>query len=66
LKRKKKISVELALTNLNLTEPVLELVTFDDGDPLKGPSFALANVDLRLDMKEERAMAVVVILMILT
>lgn len=26
-------SVELALTNLDLNEPVLELVTFDDGYP---------------------------------
>jgi hypothetical protein len=31
-------SVELALANLDLNEPVLEPVTFDDGDPLEGSS----------------------------
>jgi hypothetical protein len=31
-------SVELALANLDLNELVLELVTFDDGDPLEGSS----------------------------
>jgi hypothetical protein len=35
-------SVELALANLDLNEPMLELVTFDDGDPLEGTSSTLA------------------------
>jgi hypothetical protein len=29
-------SVELALANLDLNEPVLEPVTFDDGNPFEG------------------------------
>jgi hypothetical protein len=63
-------SVELALANLDLNEPVLELVTFDDGDPLEGSSSTPADADLGLDIEEEgmeeRAVAMVVILMILT
>jgi hypothetical protein len=31
-------SFELALANLDLNELVLELITFDDGDPLEGSS----------------------------
>ena len=31
-------SVELALANLDLNELVLDLITFDDGDPLEGSS----------------------------
>jgi hypothetical protein len=31
-------SVDLALANLDLNELMLELVTFDDGDPLEGSS----------------------------
>ena len=31
-------NVELALANLDLNEPMLEPVTFDDGDPLEGSS----------------------------
>ena len=40
-------SVELALTNLDLNEQVLELVTFDDGDPLEGSSSTLIDADVR-------------------
>jgi hypothetical protein len=36
-------SVELALANLDLNEPVPELVTFDDGDPLEGSSSTPAD-----------------------
>jgi hypothetical protein len=36
-------SVELALVNLDLKEPVLESVTFDDGDPLEGSSSTPTN-----------------------
>lgn len=39
-------SVELALANLDLNEPVLELVTFDDGEPLEGSSSRPADADL--------------------
>ena len=31
-------SIELALANLDLNDPVLEPVTFDDSDPLEGSS----------------------------
>jgi hypothetical protein len=37
-------SVELALTNLDLNEPVVEPVTFDDGDPLEGSSSTSTDV----------------------
>jgi hypothetical protein len=47
-------SVELALANLDLNEPVLELVTFDDGDPLEGSSSTQAEADLGLNMKRRR------------
>jgi hypothetical protein len=46
-------SVELALANLDLNEPVLEPVTFDDGDPLEGSSSTPADADLGLDIEEE-------------
>jgi hypothetical protein len=36
-------NVELALANLDLNELVLELVTFDDGDPLEGSSSTSTN-----------------------
>ena len=31
-------SIELALANMDLNDPVLEPVTFDDSDPLEGLS----------------------------
>ena len=37
-------SVELALANLDLNEPLLEPVTFDDGDTVEGPSSTLADM----------------------
>ena len=49
------ISVELALANLDLNEPVLELVTFDDGDTVEGSSSTPANAKMRLDSEEEDA-----------
>jgi hypothetical protein len=45
--------VELALVNLDLNEPVLEQVTFDDGDPLEGSSSTLADAQITLDIEEE-------------
>jgi len=38
-------SVELALANMDLNDPVLEPVTFDDGDPLEGSSSTPAAAD---------------------
>ena len=46
-------SVELALVNLDINEPVLELVTFDDGDPLEGSSSTSTNAWIVLDIGEE-------------
>jgi hypothetical protein len=46
-------SVELALANLDLNDPVLESVTFDDGDPLEGSSSTAADAQIALDIEEE-------------
>jgi hypothetical protein len=46
-------SVGLALDNLGLNELMLELVTFDDNDPLEGPSSTPTNVDFGLDIEED-------------
>jgi hypothetical protein len=48
-------SVELALANLNLNELVLEPVTFDDGDKLRGhpPKSTSMNARIALDIGEE-------------
>ena len=46
-------SVELALANLDLNDPVLEPVTFDDDDPLEGSSSTAANAQIALDIEEE-------------
>ena len=35
-------SVEMALANLDLNEPMLEPITFDDGDTVEGSSSTLA------------------------
>jgi hypothetical protein len=46
-------SVELALANLDFNELVLESITFDDGDPLKGSFSTSTNARIALDMGEE-------------
>ena len=46
-------NIEFALANLDLNGPVLELVTFDDGDPLEGSSSTPADAQISLDMEEE-------------
>jgi hypothetical protein len=46
-------SVELALANLDLNEPVLEPITFDDGDPLEGSSSTQIDAQIALDIEEE-------------
>ena len=38
-------STELALANLDLNDPMLEPMTFDDSDPLEGSSSTLADID---------------------
>jgi hypothetical protein len=38
---------------LDLNEPVLEPVTFDDGDPLEGSSSTPANAQIAMDIEEE-------------
>jgi hypothetical protein len=44
-------SVELALANLDLNEPMLEPVTFDDGDPLEGSSSTSTDARIALDIE---------------
>ena len=46
-------TVELALANMDLNDPVLEPVTFDDGDPLEGSFSTPIDVDTRLGMEDE-------------
>jgi hypothetical protein len=46
-------SVELALANLYLNEPVLGPITFDDGDPLEGSSSTPTDAQIALDIEEE-------------
>jgi hypothetical protein len=46
-------SVELALANLDLNEPVLEPITFDDGDFLEGSSSTSTYAHIALDIEEE-------------
>ena len=48
-------SVELALANMNLNDPVLEPATFDDGDTLEGSSSTPTYAEITLDTKEEDA-----------
>lgn len=46
-------SVELTLANLDFNKPVLELVTFDDGDIVEGSSSTPTNAKITLDTKED-------------
>ena len=48
-------SVELALANLDLNDPVLEPVRFDDGDTIDGSSSTPADAKMTLDTEEEDA-----------
>jgi hypothetical protein len=45
----------LAFANLELHEPILKLITFDDGigDPNKGPSTILVDANLAMEDLEE-------------
>jgi hypothetical protein len=46
-------SVELTLANLDFNDPVLQPVTFDDGDPLEGSSSTATDAQIALDIEEE-------------
>ena len=46
-------NVELTLANLDLNDPVLEPVTFDDGDPIEGSFSTATNSQIALDIEEE-------------
>jgi hypothetical protein len=46
-------NVELALANLDLNDPVLDLVIFYDGDLLEGSSFTLENAQIGLDIEKD-------------
>jgi hypothetical protein len=65
-------SVELALSNLDLNELVLENITFDDGDPFGRSSSTSTNAQIALNIgkrrrrMEEKAVVVMPILMIMT
>ena len=48
-------SVELALANMDLNEPLLEPVTFDDVDTIEGSFSTPANAKMTLDTEEEDA-----------
>lgn len=44
-------NVELALANLDCNEPMLEMITYDDGDPLEGSSSTPADALIGLDLE---------------
>ena len=46
-------STELALAKLDLNDPVLESVTFDDSEPLEGSSSTPADIDLQMVEEEQ-------------
>jgi hypothetical protein len=46
-------NVELALANMDLNEPMLEPVTFDDDNPLEESSSTAADVQTGLDIEKE-------------
>ena len=48
-------SIELALANLDLNDPVLEPVSFDDSDPLEGSSSTPADIDPIMVEEEEES-----------
>ena len=62
-------SVELALANLDLNDPVLEPVAFDDGDTLEGSSSTPTNAKLhwiqRRRMQQRRAVVTMTVMLTL-
>ena len=46
-------STELALANMDLNDPVLEPVTFDEGDRMEGSSSTPADAVSQIDREEE-------------
>ena len=45
-------SIELALANMDLNDPVLKPVTFDDNDYIEGSSSTAANADRQMGKEE--------------
>ena len=43
----------MVLANLDLNKPVLEPITFDDGDPLEESSSTTTDAQIALDIEEE-------------
>lgn len=48
-------NAQLALAKLDLNEPMLNFVTFDNGDPLEGSSSTPNSAQSRLDTEEKDA-----------
>lgn len=48
-------SVELALANMDLNDPVLDPVRFDDDDTIEGSSTTPTNAEATFDIREEDA-----------
>ena len=48
-------SVELALANMDLNDPVLEPIRFDDGDIVEGSSSTPTDAEVTFDIREEDA-----------
>ena len=46
-------STELALANMDLDDPVLEPITFDDSDRIEGSSSTAADADRQMGREEE-------------
>ena len=46
-------TTELALANMDLNDPVLEPVTFDDGDPVEESSSTPADANCQMGREEE-------------
>ena len=49
-------NVELTLANMDLNDPVLEPVRFDDSDILEGSSSTPVDAEATMDTREERRM----------
>ena len=46
-------STELALANMDLNDPMLEPITFDDSDRIEGSSSTVANADRQMGREED-------------
>ena len=52
-RKREENSTELALANMDLNDPVLELVTFDNGYPMEGSSSTSVVADRQMGGEEE-------------